>query len=251
MAKQQTKRRRKRYAPGSAYAGHVRPRGIFSIFGNVRLFFIMGALIMLGSLGVGGIFGSGLFGNNNPNAPTNFVEPPEESTGTPEASATIEVKQYAVPPAFTIDPAKHYVATIKTALGDIQVELFDDQVPQTVNNFVFLARDGFYNGLIFHRTVEEFTAQAGDPACQAGASESLCRGSGGPGYDIDPETPATPVAYEPGTLGMANASQFFIALTKSDEFDQFTPFGRVVSGMDVAERLARGTAIQSIEIQEQ
>ena len=72
-------------------------------------------------------------------------------------------KQYDAPPALTIDPAKRYVATISTALGDIVIELYADKVPRTVNNFVFLAREGFYDGCTFHRVIKGFMAQGGDP----------------------------------------------------------------------------------------
>jgi cyclophilin family peptidyl-prolyl cis-trans isomerase len=247
MANQQTKRRRKRYQPGSAYAGDVRPRGVFSIFGNVRLFFIIGVAIMLGSLGVGGIIGSDFFGGPSQQNPSGFVKPEGTDEATGEPRPTLEVRQYDAPPAFSLDTSKTYVATIQTELGDIQIELLDDEVPQTVNNFVFLARDGFYDGLIFHQVVPGFDVQAGDPSCQAASADASCRGSGDPGYDLSQEHPGS---FERGFVGMANASQFFIALASSDDFDGFTPFGRVTAGLDVAEQVTKGTAIQSIEIRE-
>ena len=246
MAKQQAKRRRKRYEPGSAYAGDVKPPGIFRLFGDVRLIravFVLMALALVAG-GFSAVFGGGFGFGNTRNQ--DFVLPEdEEGTATPDANATAEVKQYVAPPAMSIDPGKRYVATIKTAVGEIQVELLADQAPQTVNNFVFLARDGFYDGLTFHQVAQGFDAQAGDPTCATGASG--CRGDGGPGYDLPQEQPGP---FEPGTLGMANASQFFIALTASDQFAQFTPFGRVISGLEVAERLSQGTEIENIEINE-
>ncbi|OGO52054.1 MAG: hypothetical protein A2148_06875 [Chloroflexi bacterium RBG_16_68_14] len=147
----------------------------------------------------------------------------------------------------SIDPQKRYIATIKTQEGDIEVELFAVEAPQTVNNFVFLARDGFYDGLTFHQVQATFSAQAGDPACTA-ANASACRGDGGPGYELTQEAPGN---FQEGVLGMANASQFFIALTNSEQFAAYTPFGRILSGLDVAESVAKGTEIQTIEIQEQ
>src|SRR3990170_6405139 len=248
MAKQQTKRRRKRYEAVSAYAGDVKPAGIFRVFGDVRLIravFVLMALALVAG-GFGAVFG-GTFGFGSQTQNQDFVLPDDnaEDSGTPQANATAEIKQYAAPPAMSIDSGKRYVATIKTALGEIQVELLADQAPQTVNNFVFLARDGFYNGLTFHQVAQGFDAQAGDPTCATGSSS--CRGDGGPGYDLPQEQPGP---FEPGTLGMANASQFFIALTASDQFAQFTPFGRVISGLDVAERLSQGTEIENIEINE-
>ena len=247
MAKQQTKRRRKRYQAVSAYAGDVKPAGIFRVFGDVRLIrvvFVLMALALVAGL-FSAVFGGRLgLGSQTPNQ--DFVLPDdEEGTATPDTNAPAEVKQYVAPPTMSIDPGKRYVATIKTAVGEIQVELLAEQAPQTVNNFVFLARDGFYDGLTFHQVAQGFDAQAGDPTCATGSSG--CRGDGGPGYDLPQEQPGP---FEPGTLGMANASQFFIALTASDQFAQFTPFGRVISGLEVAERLSQGTEIENIEINE-
>jgi cyclophilin family peptidyl-prolyl cis-trans isomerase len=243
MANQQTKKRRKRYQPGSAYAGDVKPTGVFRVFGNVKLFFIVGAVIMLGSVLAGGILS---FNNDPAGTPPQFVRPGEDD-GTPGASdddGPAEVRQFEAAPPLTLDTSKSYTATIRTSAGEIQVELFDDQAPQTVNNFVFLAENDFYDGLIFHQVVNNFNAQAGDPFCQA-SGETSCRGSGDPGYSLDQEAPGE---FAIGTLGMANASQFFIALDDSEQFNEFTPFGRVTSGLDVAQSLARGTEIESVEI---
>jgi cyclophilin family peptidyl-prolyl cis-trans isomerase len=117
-------------------------------------------------------------------------------------------KQYDAPPAMQIDPKKHYTATFKTDQGDIVIELFADKAPATVNNFVFLARDGFYNGTTFHRVIEGFMAQGGDPTGS---------GRGGPGYRFNDEASALALKHDgPGVLSMANAgpntngSQFFI-----------------------------------------
>jgi peptidyl-prolyl cis-trans isomerase B (cyclophilin B) len=253
MSTQQTKRRRKRYQPGSAFAGDVKPRGVFRIFGNVRLFFLVGALIMVGSLFVGGIVRSGsLLGNNNSSKNTNYVLPTGTASAT-DATAlpTLAPKHYTSAPAMTIDPSKKYTATIKLANGegDIQVDLFAAQVPQTVNSFVFLANDGFYNGLTFYQVIADpHYVQAGDPDCQAGQAGDTCRGSGDPGYSISPEKPATPIPYDAGTLGMSNASQFFIALGSSGAFSNFTPLGKITSGLDVAEKITRGTPIESVTI---
>ena len=250
MANQQTKKRRKRYQPGSAYAGDVRPTGILGIIGGagmMKAVFLVMALALAGG-GLYGVFSTGAFGGNDQTNPAGFNLPPDKQpTGTPQAGATPVAKQYAAPPAMSIDAGKRYVATIKTAVGDIQVELDAQQAPQTVNNFVFLARDGFYDGLSFHYVSQGFSAQAGDPTGQ---------GSGGPGYELPRDGTGS---FDVGTLGMANGgapgqnngSQFFIALTESEQFSAFTPFGRVISGLDVAQELARGTAIESIQIAEQ
>jgi len=248
MASQQTKKRRKRYQPGSAYAGDVRPTGILGVIGGSGMmkgvFFVM-ALALAGG-GLYGVFSTGAFSNDQENL-AGFVLPEDRRpTGTPSADATPVPKQYPAAPAMSIDTTKTYTATIKTELGDIEVQLDAAQAPQTVNNFVFLARDGFYDGLAFHYVAQGFSAQAGDPTGQ---------GAGGPGYELPQEAAGT---FAAGTVGMANGSapgqnngsQFFIALTAADQFSAFTPFGRVVSGLDVAQQLAIGTRIQSVAISE-
>ena len=252
MAKQQAKRRRKRYQPGSAYAGDVRPTGVLGFMGSaamVRLIFF----VMIAALAAGGgiaIFGGNVLrGGSSSGNPQGFVSPDDDDgpSATAQPGATVELKRYVSPPALSIDPAKQYTAVIKTELGDIEVELLADQAPQTVNSFVFLARDSFYDGLTFHYVAPGFSAQAGDPTGT---------GTGGPGYELPHEAGGT---FAPGTLGMANGSeqgtnngsQFFIALAESEQFDPFTPFGRIISGLDIAEQVAAGTEIQTIEIFEQ
>ena len=254
MARRQTKHRRKRYEPRSAYAGDVRPTGIFSLFGDVRiirLVFILMALALVAG-GFAGAFGTGVFGGRgSQDNPAGFILPDDDDTSdaTPQPGATAEARRYPGPPALSIDPEKTYLATIRTELGEIEVALFADEAPETVNNFVFLAQDGFYDGLTFYQIFPGFSAQAGDPACVAAQADgSACRGTGGPGYELSEEAPGP---FEPGTLGMINGSQFFIALTSDEQFQEFTPFGQVVSGLDVAQQLAVGTEIQTIEVQEQ
>lgn len=142
-----------------------------------------------------------------------------------------------------IDPAKRYEATIHTDRGDIVIALDPSRAPRSVNNFVFLAREGFYDGLTFHRVVDDFVIQAG---CPEGS------GRGGPGYRFDDE----PVhgEYIPGAVAMANAgpntngSQFFICtvddrhkLTKS-----YNLFGQVTRGMEVVGQIRQGDVIRSV-----
>lgn len=256
MAKRQTKRRRKRYQPGSAYAGDVRPTGVLSLFSDprtIRAVFILMALALAAG-GLATVLGRGVLRGGGSD-PGDFVLPTAEVSTTPQPDDGTGVKQYDGPPAMSIDLEAGYVATIRTDLGDIEVELLVEEAPETVNNFVFLARDGFYDGLTFHHVVEGFSATAGDPDCTA--QNPTCRGDGGPGYTIPDES--NDVAFEAGVLGLATrpdtlnsgGSQFFIALDESEQFDPFTAFGRVVSGLEVAEQLAGGTEIQTIEIQEQ
>jgi cyclophilin family peptidyl-prolyl cis-trans isomerase len=147
-------------------------------------------------------------------------------------------KQWSAPPEMQIDSTKRYYATLKTNKGDIRVELFADESPRTVNNFVFLAREGFYDGVPFHRVIRTFMIQTGDPTGT---------GMGGPGYRFADELPARH-SYEPGIVAMANAgpdtngSQFFICSGPDARFLDnrpfYTQFGRVVEGMDVVNAIA-------------
>ncbi len=147
-----------------------------------------------------------------------------------------QAKQWPSPPAMQIDPNKTYIATMNTSEGTIKLELFPKDAPNTVNNFVFLAREGFYNGTKFHRIVKGFMIQGGDPTGTGG---------GGPGYRFADELPRNR-DYEPGIIAMANAgpntqgSQFFIMhgnysgrLPKN-----YSIFGKVIDGMDTVDKIA-------------
>lgn len=146
---------------------------------------------------------------------------------------------WSAQPEMKIDPDKSYTATIQTSMGDIQMELFAKEAPGTVNNFVFLAREGYYDNVLFHRVIEDFMLQTGDP---------LGTGTGGPGYTIPDEPPATR-SYDPGIVAMARTqrpnsagSQFFIctgAICKGlDQDPVYAQFGRVIAGMDVAHSIS-------------
>ena len=144
-------------------------------------------------------------------------------------------KQWTSAPPMTIDPAKQYFATFKTEKGDIRVQLFADKAPKTVNNFVFLARQRFYDNTTFHRVIAGFMAQGGDPTGT---------GSGGPGYKFADEFHPDLKHDSAGILSMANAgantngSQFFITYAPTPHLDgAHAVFGKVVSGMDVLNRL--------------
>jgi len=130
-----------------------------------------------------------------------------------------------------IDPKKKYSATISTDNGDMVLELFADKTPKTVNNFVFLAREGYYDGTIFHRVIENFMAQGGDPTGT---------GRGGPGYRFGDEFNPTLKHNKPGILSMANAgpgtngSQFFITHIPTPHLDgKHTVFGQITTGLKV------------------
>jgi len=144
-------------------------------------------------------------------------------------------KTFDAPPPTIIDPERTYVATIQTEKGDIVLELFPSDAPVTVNNFVFLACRGFYDGLTFHRVIPGFVAQGGDPTGM---------GAGGPGYFLPDEQ--NDLTHEAGVIAMArdglgrvSGSQFYITYTPQFDLDDlgFTVFGRVTSGMDVLEQL--------------
>jgi cyclophilin family peptidyl-prolyl cis-trans isomerase len=142
-------------------------------------------------------------------------------------------KQYASPPAMAIDPQRRYTATLHTSAGPMTAELFAADAPQTVNNFVFLARDGFYDGVIFHRVISGFMVQGGDPTGT---------GRGGPGYRFADEPVSRP--YTRGTLAMANAgpntngSQFFIMHADYGLPPNYTIFGRLTDGEQVVDMIA-------------
>jgi len=148
-------------------------------------------------------------------------------------------KTYSAPPPMTIDTSKQYTATIETEKGDLVLELFASDVPVAVNNFVFLAGEGFYDGITFHRVIPGFMAQGGDPTGT---------GTGTPGYSFADEfTEHTHVA---GALSMANSGpdtngcQFFITYTPQHHLDgKHTVFGQLVEGMDVLEEIEAGDTI--------
>ena len=137
-------------------------------------------------------------------------------------------KQYEAPPPMTIDTSKPYAAVLKTDAGEITIRLLPDVAPVTVNNFVFLAREGFYDGCTFHRVIPGFVAQGGDPTGT---------GRGGPGYRFQDEISTTP--FVQGIVGMANAgpgtngSQFYIMLGDAQHLTgRYTAFGRIEAGLD-------------------
>ena len=142
-------------------------------------------------------------------------------------------KQFSAAPAMSIDPSKKYAATINTSMGAMKADLFASEAPTTVNNFVFLARQGFYEGVTFHRVINNFMAQTGDPTGT---------GTGGPGYRFNDE-PVTR-KYVRGTLAMANAgpntngSQFFIIHKDYQLPPNYTIFGQLSDGLDVLDKIA-------------
>jgi len=226
---------------------------------HTREFFLGGIVIMVLSLG-SIIFATRLGGTTTP-------ETDPEATATAEASATADasatpedpaeaiVRTYEAAPEMTIDPEASYEAVIHLEGGDVRIELYAAEAPGMVNNFVFLARNRFYDGLTFHRVIPGFAAQAGDPT---GA------GFGSPGYDLEAESNA--LTFQRGALSMAqdatgtvNGSQFFVTLGATPHLNgDFTVFGRVVEGLELLDGLTprdpsqpdqpKGDTILSIEI---
>ena len=148
----------------------------------------------------------------------------------------------------TINPDHKYTATIDTTKGKIVAELFPKDAPLTVNNFVFLSREGFYNGIVFHRVVPNFMVQVGDPTGT---------GRGGPGYTFADEVGPGKPRHKVGSLSMANAgpgtngSQFFITHVQTDHLNgKHTVFGQTIEGQDVVNAIAQGDKINSITIEE-
>lgn len=156
--------------------------------------------------------------------------------------------QYPAPPAMTIDVKKQYRAKLETSRGLIELELYPQYAPMTVNNFVFLSREGFYDGVLFHRVIANFMIQGGDPTGT---------GRGGPGYRFADEFKGNPLTHETGVISMANAgpgtngSQFFITHSPQPHLNgHHTVFGKVISGQETVDAVRQGDVIQKVTIEE-
>lgn len=170
----------------------------------------------------------------------------EQNAATSQASPSAQTKKKydKVPPVLSEAELTGKTATITTQKGQIKIELFGKDAPKAVSNFIFLARDGFYNGLTFHRREEGFVIQGGDPEGN---------GKGGPGYQFEDE-PVTK-NYDRGIVAMANSgkdtngSQFFIMLADNNDLPKdYTIFGKVTEGMDVVDKIQIGDVMQKVEI---
>lgn len=157
-------------------------------------------------------------------------------------------KQWDSAPPMQIDDSKTYQAIIETSRGTIELELFPQHAPITVNNFVFLARESYYDGVSFHRVISNFVIQGGDPTGT---------GTGGPGYKFEDEVRDNPLKHETGSLSMANAgpntngSQFFITHSPQPHLDgKHTVFGKVTSGQDVVDAIRQGDVMTRVTIKE-
>ncbi len=157
-------------------------------------------------------------------------------------------KEWKSAPAMQIDAKKSYKATLDTSRGEIVIELYPEHAPKTVNNFVFLAKEGFYDGISFHRVISNFMVQGGDPTGT---------GRGGPGYKFEDETRGNPLKHGTGVLSMANAgpntngSQFFITHSPQPHLDgKHTVFGKVITGQDIVDAVRQGDTLNKVTITE-
>ena len=148
----------------------------------------------------------------------------------------VRIAQYSSVPPVTIDTSANYTAVMRTSLGNMEIELFASEAPVTVNNFIFLAIEGFYNNVVFHRVIPSFMIQGGDP---------LGRGTGGPGYRFQDESVASLTFDQPGKLAMANSgpatngSQFFVTVAPTPHLNGLhTIFGQITQGQEVANAIS-------------
>lgn len=157
-------------------------------------------------------------------------------------------KQWNEPPEMSIDAKKTYLVSVETDRGTIELELYPQHAPKTVNNFYFLAQEGFYDGVTFHRVISNFMIQGGDPTGT---------GRGGPGYRFEDETKSNPLTHETGVISMANAgpntngSQFFITHGPQPHLNgKHTVFGKVVKGQDVVDSIRQGDVMRRVTVSE-
>jgi peptidyl-prolyl cis-trans isomerase B (cyclophilin B) len=157
-------------------------------------------------------------------------------------------KQWDNPPEMQIDTTKTYLAEITTNKGQITLAIYPEHAPKTVNNFVFLAKEGYYDGVSFHRVISNFMVQGGDPTGT---------GMGGPGYQFEDEFRNNPLRHVDNVISMANAgpgtngSQFFITHASQPHLDgRHTVFGKLTSGKDVLDSIRQGDVMESVVIKE-
>jgi cyclophilin family peptidyl-prolyl cis-trans isomerase len=265
----QTPARRKGYTMGGQEPSAIYKPGFpMNLLGNLKVFSIVGVVVGAVMV-VGAVLGS----RNNTDrsaldpltpTPTATASATPDPNATPDPSATASTAQTAAAAATprkqfsqaeqVVDAEKKsYTATIKTDKGDIELKLFAAESPKTVNNFVFLAQQKYFDGIKFHRVVPDFVVQGGDPTGT---------GTGGPGYETEED--ANEMKNTRGRVSMAKAgavtkfgSQFFINLKDNPALDldtaaqkRFYPFAEVTSGMDVVAKLAQNDIIRSITITE-
>lgn len=164
----------------------------------------------------------------------------------PATVSGMSTQQWDTAPDMTIDTNRTYTVRLTTSKGTIDLELYPEHAPVTVNNFVFLTKQGFYNGTVFHRVIPNFVIQGGDPTAT---------GTGGPGYRFQDETDGNPLKHEAKVISMANAgpntngSQFFITHAPQPHLDgRHTVFGSVTAGHDVVDQISKGDELTSVEL---
>jgi len=157
-------------------------------------------------------------------------------------------KQWNKPPEMVIDPKKNYLVTLETTKGNIEIQLAPQYAPKTVNNFVFLAKEGYYDGVTFHRVISNFMIQGGDPTGT---------GRGGPGYQFEDEFAGNPLKNDAKVISMANAgpgtngSQFFITHSPQPHLNgKHTVFGKVTKGADVVDKIQQGDKMNKVTVTE-
>jgi len=158
-------------------------------------------------------------------------------------------KKWDKQPEMQIDPKKKYTASMNTTKGIIEIELYPEHAPKTVNNFVFLIKEGFYDGVSFHRVIEDFVIQGGDPTGT---------GRGGPGYSFEDELKGNPLKHERGIISMANSgpnsngSQFFITHSPQSHLNgKHTVFGKVIKGLEVVDLIQQGDKMEIVTVIEE
>lgn len=234
--------RRKNYQVGSTTSEIYKPGFPMNLLGNVKFFAIVGIVVAVLMVG-GALLTTGGLDQGDPDIlPTNTPTSSETPDGSATASPTTAVKSFAQAETVIDATAKTYAATIKTTKGDFVIELFADKAPNTVNSFVFLAQQDYFDGIIFHRVIDNFVIQGGDPTGTGG---------GGPGYQTaDEPNEERNSTY---TVSMAKVggqavfgSQFFINLKDNPSLDydnptvnKYYPFGKVVSGQDVVDAIGK------------
>lgn len=254
--RQQAPRKKSYTIGGQNTAEKMKPPFPMNLMGNSTAFWVVGAVVMIGGL-FAAIFASNSGTNqvdsdlptSTPVTPTATIDP----NATPTPTATPNPKQFTAAEQVIDAATKDYTAVLKTDKGEITMKLFDDKSPNTVNAFVFLARKNYFDGIIFHRIVADFVAQAGDPTGT---------GTGGPGFETEQE--ANDLKNLKSYVSMARASgstkfgsQFFVNLKDNPSLDadapnqkRFYPFAQVTKGMDVVAQLKQGDKIQSVTITE-
>jgi cyclophilin family peptidyl-prolyl cis-trans isomerase len=256
--------RERQYRSGGTSPQEVYKPGFpMNLFTNAKTFWIVGLIAMVGGLiaasVLAGTADTSQPGVGLPDEPT--PTPAVEGSPTPDATPTPDARRFSAAEDVTNPEEFNYRAVITTDKGVLELALFAEESPNTVNSFVFLARNGYFNNLRWHRVVPDFVVQSGDPFSEVGRelTELERIGTGGPGYQTQDEP--NEVSNTRGTISMAKTSgassfgsQFFInlkdnpALDAGNGADEFYPFGEVTEGLDVLDTIEENDVIKSIEV---